>query len=224
MIDTGFTEHPCFGSWTNGNNLYVRSDLGINYLESGELPRDPIETQYPGHPGHGTRVGSVIAANNPTEFLGVAPGVTLVPYRVTNTVVIDFMGENTPLGPALRHVVRDSGCQVVNISLGDPCWPDADDAKAIDEAYELGTIIVAAAGNVTSEVTYPGRYRRTMTAGGVTIQDTTWKPWSGGSRGPRVDFCAPADHITRANWKIRRRLVACISRQRRTVRRTLRHT
>ena len=200
LFDTGITRHPCFGDWNDGQNKHIRTDLGINYLESGSIPLDPIETQYTGHSGHGTRVGSVIAANS-SQFVGVARGVTLVPYRVTNSVIIDFMGNKTPLSDAFNHARNHSGCQVVNISLGDPCFPDSEDGKALDDAYEAGTIVVAAAGNVTSEVTYPGRYRRTIAAGGVTKYRSSWKPWSGGSRGPRVDFCAPSDRITRANWK-----------------------
>ena len=198
QLDTGITRHPCFGPWTNDDNAAVRTDLGVNYKETGQRPFDPFEREYLGFPGHGTRVASVMAANDPKAFLGVARGVELVPYRVTNTVVINFAGNVTPLADALLHVVENSGCPVVNISLGDPCLPGRRNGGAIDTAYERGVIVIAAAGNVTSEVTYPGRHSRVITAGGVTED---FAPWSGGARGPRVDICAPADGITRATWK-----------------------
>jgi len=197
QIDTGFTEHPCFGSWRGGQNPHIRADLGLNFLESGEPPRDPFEDQYPGFPGHGSRIASIIAANNPGLMQGAAPGVSLVPYRVTNTVVINFFGNVTRLGEAIDHAWRHNGCQVINISMGDPCAPGEEHGAAVDAAYEAGVIIVAAAGNVTSEVTYPGRHARTITCGGV---GPSRQPWSGGARGPRVDVCGPADKIWRASW------------------------
>jgi subtilisin family serine protease len=198
QLDTGYTEHPCFGSWTGSANPHVRADLGVNYVEGGGLPRDPFESQYPGFPGHGTRIGSVIAANDPGGMQGVAAGVTLIPYRVTNTVVVNFMGNETPLDAALMHAIRNNGCKVVNVSLGDPCFPGRANGRAVDYAYDHGVIVVAAAGNVTSEVTYPARHSRSIAAGGVTRR---FEPWSGGARGARVDFCAPADEIFRASWR-----------------------
>ncbi len=95
----------------------------------------------------------------------------------------------------------NEGCEVANISLGCPCRPGRENGKAVDDAYCRGMIVVAAAGNVTSQVTYPGKHARTIAVGGVTKQDdrSPWTPWCGGSRGSRVDFCAPADRIIRAD-------------------------
>ncbi len=83
---TGYTRHWCFGAWTNDLDSCFLVDAGENYVESGP-PIDPVEDQYPGHPGHGTRVASVIAATH--GFSGVAKGAKLVPYRVTRNVVTD---------------------------------------------------------------------------------------------------------------------------------------
>ena len=193
IIDTGYTKHSCFGGWSNDLDSCVLVSEGENYVESG-LPIDPFEDQYPGHPVHGTRVASVIAATD--GVAGVAKGAKLVPYRVTRSVMIN---DTTPLHKALYDAMSE-GCEVANISLGCPCLPGRKNGKAVDKAYLEGLIVVAAAGNVTSEVTYPGRHYRTITAGGVTQKDDKWAPWSGGARGPRVDFCAPADCITRADW------------------------
>ena len=193
LIDTGYTRHKCFGSWSDDLDSCFLVDAGENYIESGP-PLDPVKDQYPGHPGHGTRVASVIAATG--KIGGVAKGARLVPYRVTRNVVI---GSSTPLHKALDDALSE-GCEIANISLGCPCDPGRENGRAVDKAYREGMIVVAAAGNVTSEVTYPGRHARTITAAGVTMRDGTWTPWSGGSRGRRVDFCAPADRITRADW------------------------
>ena len=192
-LDTGFREHPAFGAWDAGYaNAVVLARLGVNYVDGG-LPRDPLG--YPGHPGHGTRTMSVLAAVDGMK--GMAPGASVVPYRVTDTVVINFLEDDVQIGRAIRHAIDDNGCQVVSISLGDPCLPGRDNGAAVDYAYEQGVIVVAAAGNVTSEVTFPGRHARTIGVGGVSPDR---RPWAGGSRGHRVDLCGPADDVFRATW------------------------
>ncbi|PWC54298.1 S8/S53 family peptidase [Azospirillum sp. TSO22-1] len=193
-IDTGITQHPVFGDVATGQS-WIRWDRGINYREPGSLPIDPLG--YKGFPGHGTRTSSVLSGRSKADqFYGVAPGVTVIPYRITNTVVIDFAGNPTRIAQAMRHAVSDAGCHVVSVSLGDPCVPAEGFGAAVDDAYEAGVILVAAAGNVTSEVTYPGKFSRAITAGGSTRADT---PWQGGSRGRKVDLSAPADEIFRAD-------------------------
>ncbi len=196
-IDTGYTQHPALGFAGGPTSSFVQPHKGINYKERGELPRDPLG--YDGQPGHGTRTMSVLAANLRDRFLGVAPGVGVVPYRLTNSVVIDAFGNDTELDRAIQHAVFDAGCDVISMSLGDPCAPRREVGREVDAAYEEGVIVVAAAGNITSEVTYPGRYHRTIAAGGVTKRE---RPWSGGSRGRRVTLCAPAADIYRADTRI----------------------
>lgn len=199
LMDTGVALHPCFEDH-GGPPGRLRLDLGLNTKDpSGEnpLPIDPLD--FSGQPGHGTRIGSVIAGYR----LGVAHGVTLVPYRLTNSVVINFLsgfvGDRCELGRGLRHAIDHVEADVVNISLGDPVFPERHSAEEIDRAYERGVIVVAAAGNITSEVTYPGRHCRAVTAGGVTREGT---PWRNGSRGWAVDVCAPSDDIVRAGVRL----------------------
>lgn len=192
-LDTGVTKHPVFGTWKNGTTATVRPDLGINYIEGGP-PFDPVHINYAGQRGHGTRTLSTLAGTNKKTLLGMAHGATFVPYRVTNTSVIDTFSA-TPLNKALDHAWSANGCRVASISLGDPCNPSPTNTLAIYDAYANGMIVVAAAGNVTSEVTFPGSHPCTITAGGVNLDGT---PWAGGSRGSRVDLCAPANTIFRA--------------------------
>lgn len=193
-IDTGYTLHPVLG-FENGVSPFDRVQDGINYREGG-LPLDPLD--YVGQPGHGTRTSSVLCGNAPQTLLGVAPGVTVVPYRITDCVVIDTIVTHTRFAEAIRHAVVHAACDVLSVSLGDPCFPPRAVGEAVDAAYEAGVILVAAAGNLTSEVTFPGRYSRAITAGGVTAER---KPWTGASRGARVDICAPAENVVRANTR-----------------------
>lgn len=197
-IDTGYTEHEVLGPWRAHHSPVVRADLGINFIDD-ELssPMDPLRPA--GNPGHGTRTMAILTGKNAAiGFYGAAPGVTVVPYRITESVLIN----QKYLDQAIRHAIDDNGCDVISISLGDPCLPVSEVAKALDHAYERGVIVVAAAGNVTSEVTYPARYSRTIGAGGITHKGGKLMPWTGSSRGIYVDICAPADDIYRADVKL----------------------
>lgn len=197
QLDTGYTPHACFGFDKNGEPTpatWMRADLGLNLFDGAGRPLDPLPKS--GTPGHGTRIGSVICGIDGKRITGVAPRVTVVPYRITDFVVIGTGSTPNLVAPALRHAVRHAACDVVNISLGDPCLPGREMGRAIDEAYLEGILVCCAAGNITSEVTYPGRYRRTLTAGGLAKPGK--KPWAGSSRGQRVDLVAPADEIFRA--------------------------
>jgi hypothetical protein len=197
-IDTGFTRHPVLGF--GGGSPESPFDLiheGINYREPGALPLDPLD--YAGQPGHGTRTSSVLCGFEQGTLIGVAPGVSVVPYRITDCVVIDTIATHTCFADAINHAANDAGCAVLSVSLGDPCFPPEAVGIQVDAAYEHGVILVAAAGNYTSEVTYPGRYSRAITAGGITADLI---PWTGSSRGARVDICAPAENVFRANMRL----------------------
>ena len=196
-LDTGYTEHPVFGDWTDHRNATLRPHEGVNYvdqepeeggatLRSTSSPLDPLTPS--GQPGHGTRTCSVLAGEVSGKFLGVAPGVTVVPYRVTSHVVIDSVLGEGALEKAIEHAVEHNNCDVISISLGDPCFPKKSVGRAVDKAYEAGVIVAAAAGNITSEVTYPGRFSRAVTAGGVTVNRI---PWTGGSRGKQGGRLGP---------------------------------
>lgn len=195
-IDTGYTEHVALG-WKDGSSPTVKPLTGHDYWD-GPADPDPRDEWLPGFPGHGTRISGAIAGfmpNAPTHpFYGVAPGATIIPYRVTDSVIIDHVKQH--VADAIREAVAD-GAQVINISLG--AWFGSGKlADALDYAYESGVIVVCAAGQVLQEVIYPGRYNRCITMGGV---GPGAKPWSSGARGQYVDLCGPADVIRRIEAK-----------------------
>ncbi len=197
-IDTGYTEHPALEPWRAHRSPVVRADLGLNFIDDDQSsPLDPLRPA--GNPGHGTKTMAILTGKNEEiGFYGAAPGVTVVPYRITESVLINQKN----LDRAIRHAIDDNGCDVISISLGDPCFPVPEVMRALDHAYERGVIVVAAAGNITSEVTYPARYSRTIGVGGITHKDGKLIPWSGSSRGIYVDICAPADDIYRPDVKL----------------------
>lgn len=194
-IDTGYTEHAALG-WANGASSTVKPAEGYDYWDGAHdpVPPDPRDEWLPGFPGHGTRISGAIAgfaAQTPNQpFYGVAPGVTIVPYRVTDSVIIDHVKGN--VSSAIRQAVVDK-CHIINISLG-ALFGSKALASALDYAYDNGVIVCCAAGQVWGEVIYPGRYNRCITMGGV---GPGLKPWSSGAKGQYVDLCGPADVIRR---------------------------
>lgn len=77
-IDTGCTYHPVFGFDATNKSDFLQLDEGVNHLEPGDLPIDPLD--YPGFPGHGTRTGSVLCGSLPGTHTGVAPRLPTIPY------------------------------------------------------------------------------------------------------------------------------------------------
>ncbi len=201
-LDTGMALHPCLelNDGTMASSGHVLMHEGANVFDPqaiNSLPSDPL-TGF-GTPGHGMRTLSVLCGFQPGLFAGVAPRTNVIPYRVTNfPVVAGVLSNDTSLAEGIRRATVDSGCLVLSMSLGNPCFPGAAIGRTVDAAYEMGVIMVAAAGNVTSEVTYPGRYARTITVGGVS---ESRRPWTGGSAGMRVDLSAPADDVYRALFR-----------------------
>lgn len=191
-VDTGYTEHAALG-WVAGTSTTVFPSKGYDYWDGAFHP-DPRDDWLVGAPGHGTRISGAIAGfgavSTAAPFYGVTPGVPVVPYRVTDSVIVDH--KKREIAQAIRRAV-DSGCHVVNISLG-ALSGSRHLSDSLDYAYERGVIVVCAAGQIWGEVIYPGRYNRCITMGGI---GPGLKPWHSAARGIYVDLCGPADRIRR---------------------------
>lgn len=202
-IDTGYTMHTALG-WSLGSSTHVLIEEGRDYWRDGDRwewgkhPNtwfDPYDTGTGSHPGHGTRISATIAGYlDSAEFSGVAPGVCIVPYRVTDSVIVDHV--KSLIASAIRDAIG-KGCKVINISLG-ALFGSSELAAALDEAYDSGVIVCCAAGQVWGEVIYPARYNRCITMGGVGLNSKgKVRPWSQAARGKFVDLCAPAENVRR---------------------------
>ena len=217
-IDTGCTRHPALG-FVGGKSRHVLAELGKNFFRDvqvvdpnglpGAIPPEeagPFDNLGGAFGGHGTRTLSTLTGfydvngDDIPPFYGAAPGATVIPYRVTNSIIIDHVQRQ--IADAIDHAIGQ-GCRVVTMSLGG-IVPWSRLADAIDRAYEKGVIVCAAAGNVIREVTYPGRYNRTVTLGGAGPDGPgNFRPWKDSSRGQFVDVCGPADGIRRASIEMR---------------------
>src|SRR5262249_46539551 len=144
-------------------------------------------------PGHGTRTGSVLCAPTSAKFAGAAPGVPVVPYRVVEDTVLEPIPFNRKLwldpAAALRHAV-DNGCRIVSISLGGPSGAKEFGA-VVDDAYEKGVLIIAAAGQEYDKVVYPAKYERVTGVGGIKLSEGRYRLYNKyDDPGGRVDIWA----------------------------------
>ncbi len=186
-LDTGWTYH---------------NDLDINnfdfsrvkdFIEPNSNAEDPLN--YSGNPGHGTKTGSVMMSGGGVsatgtlpagEVTGVAREVIYVPIRCINSVVIIF---NSDVARAISHATA-SKCDVISMSLGGR--PMKAMELALENATDHDLVVVNAAGNNVRVVVWPARYPKAIAVAGSNYLD---KPWSGSSRGKRVDISAPGESV-----------------------------
>ena len=173
-FDTGFDggSHP-------SQPKYLNIELGKNFIEGGS----PYDRQVGGklnQPGHGPATMALLAGNSITidglydDFMGAVPFAEIIPFRISNSVVLL---KTVEFAQALQAAM-DVKCDVVTMSMGglaSKLW-----AEKVNEAYEAGMVVVTAAGNnkgghfPTHRVVYPSRFNRVLTACGITYDDTPY--------------------------------------------------
>ncbi len=140
--------------------------------------------------GHGTHVAGTAAAvtNNALGVAGTCPRCVLF-----NVKVADDSGSATADAIA-RGIIwaMEQGARVVNLSLGGT-QPSNTIEAAIEEAWNQGVVVVAAAGNAgVSQPFYPAAYERVIA---VAATDRTDTKASFSNYGEWVDVAAPGVEI-----------------------------
>jgi type VII secretion-associated serine protease mycosin len=159
--------------------------------------------------GHGTGVASVIGAA-PREgvgFVGLAPGVRILPVRVSERSDVTADGgaqgasvDSGGLAQAIRFAV-DQHARVINMSI----YQFVDDQRvrdAIDYARGHDVVVVAASGNshdttagAVDPTPYPAAYDGVVGVGAI---DQSGVRSASSPVGPYVDLVAPGSDITMA--------------------------
>ncbi|NBD32892.1 MAG: S8 family serine peptidase [Cyanobacteria bacterium] len=161
VLDTGIDlNHPDLDDniWVNqdevpgngfddDNNGYIDDVQGWDFANNDNNPDDVNS--------HGTHVAGTIAAeDNNLGITGVAPDAQIMPVQVLGD---NGAGYNSDIIAGINYAV-DNGADIINLSLGGSSISPGINA-AIQEATDLGTLVVMAAGNSAgSSPENPGAY------------------------------------------------------------------
>jgi thermitase len=174
---------------------YTHPDLAAKYAGGDDFifnDGDPMDDH-----GHGTHVAGTIAAamNNltgdPAEeegVVGVAPNALILAYKVCQS---DGTCSDFAIEQAIARAITD-GAKVINMSLGGADFSQSM-FEAVQDAWNAGLVIVAAAGNSGStSPTYPAAYDNVIS---VAAFDEDHKRPSFSNYGNWVDISAPGNVI-----------------------------
>lgn len=155
---------------------------GYNFVGNNNNPIDDNS--------HGTHVAGIIAAeDNDIGVVGVAPDAYLYSVKV---LAFDSTGSTSDIVSGLEWSI-DNGMQIINMSLG-----SEDDSisvsRAINNTYNAGILIVAAAGNSGNavgkgdNVDFPAKYNSVISVGATDKND---KRANFSSTGTALEISAP---------------------------------
>ena len=204
VVDTGidFT-HPDIVAniWTNtaeipnngiddDHNGYIDDVHGWDFI--GSTYTNPVQSNNPvDHFGHGTHVSGTIAAagNNGIGVIGVAWNAQIMPVKGLDD---NGYGLDSTLGPALLYAANNGADVISNSWTGQGSSQTI--ADAVSYAYNLGVVIVAAAGNNSDDARnyYPANLPQVITVAATDHNDNIayFSNW-----GSKIDVAAPGVDI-----------------------------
>jgi subtilisin len=155
VIDTGFGPSECLslvvgvGAWLDGSFF------------PGAVAAEDVAN-------HGTHVVGLLAAQSCSRqaYAGIAPAVSAFVVRV-------FTGAegagHDDIASAIEHLVQNHEVHLISLSVGNVDRSEVEQA-AIEDALDLGTLVLAAAGNHGGAVCYPAAYDETVAVAAVGKQ------------------------------------------------------
>ncbi|WP_016953385.1 S8 family peptidase [Anabaena sp. PCC 7108] len=175
VIDTGITQVRDLAE-----TKFVK---GYDFVNDTEAANDDN--------GHGTHVAGTVAqaTNNNYGVAGVAYEASLMPLKVLNAY---GSGTVADIAEAIKFAA-DKGADVINMSLGGGGESQLM-KEAIEYAHRKGVIIIAAAGNESSNgASYPARYPHVI---GVSAFGPDGEKADYSNYGAGVDISAPGGSET----------------------------
>lgn len=168
IVDSGIVNHSDF----------------TRYINESDRPRitacyDALygRTDYYDDNGHGTHVAGIIGGFG-TAFIGMAPRCKFVSVKVLDRV---GNGKIDNVNRGLQWILENKkkyNIRIVNISVGTPIEkiPDEESelVKKVDELWDAGLIVLAAAGNngpYSGSIGAPGISRKIITVGAFDDND-----------------------------------------------------
>ena len=160
------------------------ADLGGSLLKGG-MSFVPGVDKFADGNGHGTHVSGTIAqnTNNGEGVVGVAPNVTIVPFKV----LADQGGGSADRIAAAIDEAADRGVDIINMSLGGGHSEIMN--KAAADAARRGVLVVASAGNSGREGLGSPASSKEVIAVGATGPADEKAPYS--TYGQGLEIAAP---------------------------------
>lgn len=140
--------------------------------------------------GHGSHVGGIAAAavNNGEGIAGICGQCTVMPVKVLNE---NNAGSWSGVSAGIIYAA-DEGAHVISLSLGSSTGSETVKV-AIQHALDAGAIVVAAAGNSSSDSPfYPAAYDGVIAVAATDAQD---ERWSLSNYGSYIDVSAPGSSV-----------------------------
>jgi len=147
------------------------------------------------HYGHGTHVaGTIAAANNEIGVVGVGPKIDLWIVKASAGGILltkDLLESYDFVINSWFDDDPNNNIQVVSMSYGGGY--SAIEAEMLQKAWDMGIILVAAAGNEGGAVIYPAALPFVIAVSAMNRYDqiTSWS-----NRGPEIDLAAPGSQVT----------------------------
>lgn len=195
VLDSGITKHPDF------------KDRIVFFKDFVNNRNDIYDDE-----GHGTHVAGIIAGDGALSrgiLRGVAPKANIIALKVLNNKGI---GKEKNVIDGIRWIIdngRRYNIKIVNISFGTFGKNNGSNKKlleAVELLWDLGYIVVAAAGNngpETSSITTPGDSKKIITVGAendnvkMVVNGRVTINYSG--RGPTYECIQKPDIVAPAN-------------------------
>jgi len=165
-------------------NGFIDDWFGWDFIGATDNGGD--NSPLPGHP-HGTHVSGISAAviNNGVGGTGVASNIRVMLVKIARDDPF-----STTVGRTADGILyaASMGAKVINCSFGSES-PTFADVSVIQQAVELGALVVAAAGNDgTNMAFYPAAYPQVLSVAATNSED---KLAYFSNRHGSVDICAP---------------------------------
>lgn len=189
IVDTGLSPHPDY-----------RSRI-VGWYDAIHKSTHPYDDS-----GHGSHVAGIAAGNGRLSnglYTGIAPSANLIGVKVLNE---KGNGTIPDIMKGLNWILKNKdrlGIRIVNISIGanDPAGFDenSDFVKKVNELWDSGIVVVAAAGNKGPErhtISAPGNSRKIITVGSSDISRCQEKSYhSRSGTGPTLSCIKKPDVV-----------------------------
>ncbi|WP_327318238.1 S8 family serine peptidase [Streptomyces sp. NBC_01235] len=175
-------------------------DTGVNpdtsslkgQVLTDEVPQAVAYGAAEDYTGHGTTMAELIAGTGAGDGLkGLAPGVKIVPYRITLDELKDKTERKKTANSAQAiRSAADSDAKIINMSFSSP-GDNAEEAAAIKYAQSRGKLMFAGVGNDAekkSPIGYPAAYPYVV---GVSASDENGTVAKFSQYGNYVDLASP---------------------------------